>query len=123
MACCVADISGAGGVSAWTLLGPAAAIVARTTSRLAAGRNAGIAAPQSATVGPSEAQRHAPLSCRSGAHRILNAQGMRYDFTAEQLAWRNEVRAFCEANVTEELRAELRQAGNEGDGPLAKAFH
>jgi 3-oxocholest-4-en-26-oyl-CoA dehydrogenase alpha subunit len=48
---------------------------------------------------------------------------MRYDFTAEQLAWRDEVRAFCEANVTEELRAELRQAGNEGDGPLAKAFH
>jgi alkylation response protein AidB-like acyl-CoA dehydrogenase len=48
---------------------------------------------------------------------------MRYDFTPEQLAWRDEVRAFCAANVTEALRAELRQAGNEGDGPLAKAFH
>ena len=48
---------------------------------------------------------------------------MRYDFTPEQLAWRDEVRAFCEANVTDALRAELRQAGNEGDGPLAKAFH
>jgi alkylation response protein AidB-like acyl-CoA dehydrogenase len=48
---------------------------------------------------------------------------MRYEFTPEQLKWRDEVRAFCRRNVTEALRAELRQAGNEGDGPLAQAFH
>jgi alkylation response protein AidB-like acyl-CoA dehydrogenase len=48
---------------------------------------------------------------------------MRYDFTPEQRAWRDEVRAFCRANVTDALRAEQRQAGNEGDGPLARAFH
>ena len=48
---------------------------------------------------------------------------MRYDFTPEQRAWRDQVRAFCRANVTDALRAEMRQAGNEGDGPLARAFH
>ena len=48
---------------------------------------------------------------------------MRYEYTPEQLAWRDEVRAFCAAHVTDALRAELRLAGNEGDGPLAKAFH
>jgi alkylation response protein AidB-like acyl-CoA dehydrogenase len=48
---------------------------------------------------------------------------MRYDLTDEQRAWRDDVRAFCKANVTEELKAELRQAGNEGDGPMAHRFH
>lgn len=48
---------------------------------------------------------------------------MRYEFTPEQLAWRDEVRAFCQRHVTDALRAEMRQAGNEGDGPLARAFH
>ncbi|HKA28984.1 MAG TPA: acyl-CoA dehydrogenase family protein, partial [Candidatus Binatia bacterium] len=48
---------------------------------------------------------------------------MRYEYTREQLAWRDEVRAFCAANVTDALRAEMRLAGNEGDGPLARAFH
>jgi alkylation response protein AidB-like acyl-CoA dehydrogenase len=48
---------------------------------------------------------------------------MRYEYTPEQIAWRDEVRAFCKRHVTEALRTELRQAGNEGDGPLAKAFH
>lgn len=48
---------------------------------------------------------------------------MRYEYTPEQRKWRDEVRAFCRANVSDALRAELRQAGNEGDGPLAKAFH
>jgi alkylation response protein AidB-like acyl-CoA dehydrogenase len=48
---------------------------------------------------------------------------MRYEYTPEQTAWRDEVRAFCKRHVSEALRAELRQAGNEGDGPLAKAFH
>lgn len=48
---------------------------------------------------------------------------MRYAYTPEQEAWRAEVRAFCAEHVTDALRDELRQAGNEGDGPLAKAFH
>jgi alkylation response protein AidB-like acyl-CoA dehydrogenase len=48
---------------------------------------------------------------------------MRYEYTPEQRAWRDEVRAFCARHVSDALRAEMRQAGNEGDGPLAKAFH
>jgi alkylation response protein AidB-like acyl-CoA dehydrogenase len=48
---------------------------------------------------------------------------MRYEYTPEQIAWRDEVRAFCARHVSDALRAEMRQAGNEGDGPLAKAFH
>jgi alkylation response protein AidB-like acyl-CoA dehydrogenase len=48
---------------------------------------------------------------------------MRYEFTPEQLAWRAEVRAFLRRTVTSALRAEMRQAGNEGDGPLARQFH
>jgi alkylation response protein AidB-like acyl-CoA dehydrogenase len=48
---------------------------------------------------------------------------MYYAYTPEQLAWRDDVRAFCASHVSDALRSELRQAGNEGDGPLAKAFH
>jgi len=48
---------------------------------------------------------------------------MRYDYSPEQLAWRDEVRAFVREHVSEALRAEMRQAGNEGDGPMARAFH
>ena len=48
---------------------------------------------------------------------------MRYEYTPAQVAWRDEVRAFCKRHVSEALRAEMRLAGNEGDGPLAKAFH
>jgi alkylation response protein AidB-like acyl-CoA dehydrogenase len=48
---------------------------------------------------------------------------MRYAYSPDQLAWRDEVRAFVREHVTEALRAEMRQAGNEGDGPLARAFH
>ena len=48
---------------------------------------------------------------------------MRYDYSPEQLAWRDEVRAFVREHVSEGLRAEMRQAGNEGDGPMARAFH
>ena len=48
---------------------------------------------------------------------------MRYDFSAEQQAWRDEVRAFLGPTVTPALVAEMRQAGNEGDGPLAREFH
>ena len=48
---------------------------------------------------------------------------MRYEYTPEQIAWRDEVRAFVRKHVTEPLRVEMRQAGNEGDGPLAHAFH
>ena len=47
---------------------------------------------------------------------------MRYDFTAEQLAWRDEVRAFIRTHLTPALLDELRASGNEGQGPLARAF-
>ena len=48
---------------------------------------------------------------------------MRYAYTPAQEAWRDELRAFLRRHVSEALRAEMRQAGNEGDGPLAHAFH
>jgi alkylation response protein AidB-like acyl-CoA dehydrogenase len=48
---------------------------------------------------------------------------MRYAFTPEQIAWRDEVRRFLRTAVTPALLAEMRQAGNEGDGPLAREFH
>jgi alkylation response protein AidB-like acyl-CoA dehydrogenase len=47
---------------------------------------------------------------------------MRYDFTPEQEAWRDEVRAFLRDNITQELLDEQREAGNEGKGPRAQAF-
>ena len=47
---------------------------------------------------------------------------MRYDFTAEQLAWRDEVRAFIREHLTPALLDELRESGNEGQEPLARAF-
>ncbi|TMB22544.1 MAG: acyl-CoA dehydrogenase [Deltaproteobacteria bacterium] len=48
---------------------------------------------------------------------------MRYAYTPEQVAWRDEVRAFVRRHVTPALAAEMRQTGNEGDGPLARGFH
>jgi len=48
---------------------------------------------------------------------------MRYEFSPEQLAWRDEVRSFLRKTATPALVAEMRVAGNEGDGPLARAFH
>src|SRR5512147_1251161 len=47
---------------------------------------------------------------------------MRYDFTPEQVAWRDEVRAFVRAHLTPSLLDELRESGNEGQGPLAREF-
>jgi len=47
---------------------------------------------------------------------------MKYDFTPEQLAWRDEVRRFVAAHLTLALLDELRESGNEGQGPLARAF-
>jgi len=47
---------------------------------------------------------------------------MRYDFTPEQRAWRDEVRAFLREHLSPALLAELREAGNEGKGPLADQF-
>ena len=47
---------------------------------------------------------------------------MRYDFTPEQLAWRDEVRAFLREHLTSALLDELRESGNEGQGPLAREF-
>ncbi|HVM96699.1 MAG TPA: acyl-CoA dehydrogenase family protein [Candidatus Acidoferrales bacterium] len=47
---------------------------------------------------------------------------MRYDFSPEQLAWRDEVRAFVGEHLTPALLDELREAGNEGQGPLGRQF-
>ena len=47
---------------------------------------------------------------------------MHYDLTTEQLAWQAEVREFVAANLTKDLLDELREAGNEGRGPLARQF-
>jgi alkylation response protein AidB-like acyl-CoA dehydrogenase len=47
---------------------------------------------------------------------------MRYDFTPEQTAWREEVRAFLREHLTPALLDELRESGNEGQGPLAREF-
>src|SRR5438552_18875953 len=48
---------------------------------------------------------------------------MRYADSPEQEAWRQEVRRFVRRQATPALRAELRARGNEGEGPLARAFH
>jgi alkylation response protein AidB-like acyl-CoA dehydrogenase len=48
---------------------------------------------------------------------------MRYAWTPAQEKWRDEVRGFVQKHVTPALRAEMRERGNEGDGPLARAFH
>ena len=47
---------------------------------------------------------------------------MRYDFTPEQRAWRDEIRAFIRDHITPEMLDEQREAGNEGRGPLAQQF-
>ena len=47
---------------------------------------------------------------------------MDYDFSPVQRAWRDEVRAFIREHVTPALLGELRESGNEGQGPLARAF-
>jgi alkylation response protein AidB-like acyl-CoA dehydrogenase len=47
---------------------------------------------------------------------------MRYEFTPAQLAWRDEVRAFCREHVTREMLEELREMGNEGQGPRCRRF-
>jgi alkylation response protein AidB-like acyl-CoA dehydrogenase len=47
---------------------------------------------------------------------------VRYELTPEQEAWRQEVRAFLRTAVTPALEEEMRLAGNEGQGPLARAF-
>jgi alkylation response protein AidB-like acyl-CoA dehydrogenase len=47
---------------------------------------------------------------------------MRYAFTEEQLAWREEVRAFIRAQMTPGLREEMRRQSNEDVGPEAREF-
>jgi alkylation response protein AidB-like acyl-CoA dehydrogenase len=47
---------------------------------------------------------------------------MNYDFTPEELAWRDEVRAFVAEHVGEDLGRETREVGNEGRGPVAQRF-
>ena len=47
---------------------------------------------------------------------------MRYEFTAEQLRWRDEVRDFLRVQMTPELREEMRRISNEEVGPHARIF-
>ena len=47
---------------------------------------------------------------------------MRYDFTPEQLAWRDEVRAFLAEHASRELVQETLEVQNEGRGPHAQRF-
>ncbi len=47
---------------------------------------------------------------------------MRYEFTPEQEAWRNEVRAFLAEQLDPRLIEELREFGNEGTGTYARQF-
>ncbi len=47
---------------------------------------------------------------------------MDYELSPEQLAWRDEVRAFIAQHVDPALASETRERGNEGRGPLAMKF-
>ena len=47
---------------------------------------------------------------------------MRFEFTEDQLVWRDEVRDFLRQNVTPELKEEKRNSDPVTNGPLAKAF-
>ena len=50
---------------------------------------------------------------------------MDFKLTAEQQAWRDEIRAFLRDEVNQELREEMETigAGMKGLGPLQKAFN
>jgi alkylation response protein AidB-like acyl-CoA dehydrogenase len=52
-----------------------------------------------------------------------HGRGLDVELTAEDLAWRDEVRAFIAEHVTEELRHEYRHEDETGRGPLVTAFH
>jgi 3-oxocholest-4-en-26-oyl-CoA dehydrogenase alpha subunit len=47
---------------------------------------------------------------------------MRFEFTKDQIEWRDEVRDFLRVNVTPELKKERRELGPVVNGPLGKAF-
>src|SRR5690242_10042187 len=47
---------------------------------------------------------------------------MNFDLSEGESAWRDEVRAFLRANVTEALLAELRTSEEDGPGPARIAF-
>ena len=47
---------------------------------------------------------------------------MNYDFTSEQIAWRDEVRAFLRIHALPELVMESLESGNEGQGPHSQRF-
>lgn len=47
---------------------------------------------------------------------------MHYHFTPSQLAWRDEIRAFCAEHLTSAVLDELREVGNEGQGPACRHF-
>ncbi len=47
---------------------------------------------------------------------------MDYRFSPSERAWRDEVRAFCHEHVTAAVLDELREIGNEGQGPECRRF-
>jgi alkylation response protein AidB-like acyl-CoA dehydrogenase len=47
---------------------------------------------------------------------------MRFDYTEKQLAWRDELRAFLDREVTDELLEEIRQGGTDVRGPRLREF-
>jgi alkylation response protein AidB-like acyl-CoA dehydrogenase len=55
--------------------------------------------------------------------RVTAQRTLDLSFSADELAWRNEVRAFIAANVTDELRAEHAREDEDGRGPLVAEFH
>jgi len=42
---------------------------------------------------------------------------MNYDFTPDQIAWRDQVRDFLAVHASPELVMESLESGNEGQGP------
>ena len=59
--------------------------------------------------------QHSPFTIQHSASDEIR-------FHTRQLAWRDEVRAFIRDHLTPPLLDELRESGNEGQGPLAREF-
>ena len=47
---------------------------------------------------------------------------MRFEFTEDQIKWRDEIRSFLLENITPELRQEMRETPAPEEGILTKAF-
>jgi alkylation response protein AidB-like acyl-CoA dehydrogenase len=47
---------------------------------------------------------------------------MRFEFTEDQIKWRDEIRSFLIQNITPDLRQEMREVPEPEEGPLTKVF-